>query len=64
MSLMELAKSKGISDKNMEELQLSIIDDLVKKFWVGCQGQMHVIILNVFRYIGVIHFFESKIFSV
>ena len=38
LNLMELVNSKGISDKNIEELQLSITDGLVKKFWVGCQG--------------------------
>lgn len=38
LNLMELVKNKGISDKNIEELQLSITDGLVKKFWVGCQG--------------------------
>ena len=38
LTLMELVKSKGISDKNIEELQLSITDGQVRKFWVGCQG--------------------------
>ena len=38
LTLMELVKSKGISDKNIEDLQLSVTDGLVKKFWVGCQG--------------------------
>ena len=38
LTLMELVKSKGISDKNIEDLQLSITDGLLKKFWVGCQG--------------------------
>mgnify|MGYP001263060613 FL=1 len=36
--LMEKVNSIGMLDKNIEELQLSITDGLVKKFWVGCQG--------------------------
>lgn len=28
----------GIDNKYIQELQLSIDDDLVRKFWVGCQG--------------------------
>jgi len=38
VNLLEKVKSKGMFDKNIDELQLSITEGLVKKFWVGCQG--------------------------
>ena len=36
--LMDQVTQRRISDKNTDELQLSISDGLVEKFWVGCQG--------------------------
>lgn len=38
LTLMKKIKSKGLFDKYIDELELSITDGLVKKFWVGCQG--------------------------
>lgn len=36
--LLDKVKQKKISDKNTDELQLSIDNGLVKKFWIGFQG--------------------------
>lgn len=36
--LFEIINSKEMLDKNIDELQLSISESLVRKFWVGCQG--------------------------
>ena len=36
--LLNKVKQKTMSDKNTEELELSIDNGLVKKFWVGFQG--------------------------
>ena len=36
--LLDKVTQKTMSDKNTEELQLSIDNGLVKKFWIGCQG--------------------------
>lgn len=36
--LLKKMNDLGNDNKHMQELQLSIDDDLVRKFWVGCQG--------------------------
>ena len=36
--LLDKVKQKKMSDKNTDELQLSIDNGLVKKFWIGFQG--------------------------
>ena len=38
LRLLDSIQKTAISDKNTEELQLSIDNGLVKKFWIGCQG--------------------------
>ena len=38
IKLMDKIKSKGMVGKNIDELELSISEGLVKKFWIGCQG--------------------------
>ena len=36
--LLNLLNGRGISTRHKEELELSITNDLVRKFWVGCRG--------------------------
>ena len=38
ITLLAKLKSQGMFDKQVDELQLSVSEGLVKKFWVGCQG--------------------------
>ena len=35
--LLEILKSNGISDKNVDELDVAIEKDYVQKFWIGCK---------------------------
>jgi len=38
LQLSKLIEKRGMTDKNTDELNLSISEGLVKKFWVGCLG--------------------------
>ena len=35
--LLETLKTSGISDKNVDELDIAIEKDYVEKFWIGCK---------------------------
>ena len=38
LNLLELTQSRKVTDKQTDELNLSVKNNLVRKYWVGCKG--------------------------